>query len=396
MKKLDLVPRDFSTFKKVQCSIALGILLATSAPIAAEESRATSIIEHSVLVDISQTKQRLVVAGERGNILISDNDGQTWLPIATPVTEMITAVFFLENGYGWAVGHDSNILFSSDNGSTWQLQYDGLALKQLEIEQQITNFNQQLNTSQTQLTALTAGTDGSSIAELEDSIAFIKDELDYLTEKSSNLAVDPLLDVWFIDQNNGFVIGSFGQILSTQNGGKSWQNISDDIGNEYGLHLNSIIGDNEGNLIIVGESGTFIRSMNNGKSWQTLNFPYNGSLFGALVSKSSKQLYTFGLKGNLFVSSDLGNNWQQLPTQVDETLNSATELNDGRILVVGNSGIKFIVNQDLTISQLPASNRLSLVSSTQTETGRLLTVGLGGIQTFDQLFGSTEQLMEQH
>ena len=53
-------------------------------------------------------------------------------------------------------------------------------------------------------------------------------------------AENPLLDVWFDDDKSGFVVGAFGLILRTTDGGTSWEPWLHAIDNPKGLHLYAV------------------------------------------------------------------------------------------------------------------------------------------------------------
>ena len=82
------------------------------------------------LFDITRAGERLVAVGERGLIIVSDDDGRNWQQAAVPVSATLTAVSFPTPDKGWAVGHAGIILHRDDGGSSWHLQFDGNAVNQ--------------------------------------------------------------------------------------------------------------------------------------------------------------------------------------------------------------------------------------------------------------------------
>src|SRR5688500_13031183 len=65
----------------------------------------------SLLLDLAVAGERLVAVGERGHVLLSDDRGSSWRQAkSVPTRIMLTAVFFIDAQYGWAVGHDETIL----------------------------------------------------------------------------------------------------------------------------------------------------------------------------------------------------------------------------------------------------------------------------------------------
>src|SRR5688500_4980503 len=118
----------------------------------------------SLLLDLAVAGSRLVAVGERGQVLLSDDQGATWRQAkSVPTRTMLTAVFFTDASYGWAVGHDETILNTVDGGETW------------------------------------------------------------IRSHFAPEAQQPLLDLWFANRVSGIAVGAYGAYLTTNDGGRSWQ-----------------------------------------------------------------------------------------------------------------------------------------------------------------------------
>ncbi|MBV6827356.1 YCF48-related protein [Pseudomonas sp. PD9R] len=193
---------------------------------------------------------RVVAVGERGSILLSDDQGVSWQPasVATQRNATLTAVAALDDQHLLAVGHDGWILRSADSGSSWQeIRYD------------------------------------SELGE-------------------------PLLGIWSSDGNNVMAFGSFGKFYQSLDAGQTWKAQSLDIDS---AHLNSMAGGSDGRRMLVGEQGLVLRTADAGQSWQTLPAFYSGSLFG-IVRLSASDWVTYGMRGHVFVSHDFGDSWAQI------------------------------------------------------------------------------------
>jgi len=231
-------------------------------------------MERLLLVDAIHQGSRVVAVGDRGYIVLSDDNGKTWRRAKSPAAPLLTAVEFVDAKSGWAVGHDSVILATTDGGETWAQQFSAPA------EQR------------------------------------------------------PLLDVHFVDKSNGFAIGAYGAFFETADGGKSWNPrkvIEDD------KHLNAFIPLPEGRLLILGEAGTILASQDAGKTWAAIPSPYKGSLFGGLVADDGA-VVAFGLRGRIFRSTDSGKNWKAIDNASVATLMDGSKLPDGALVVAGNGG----------------------------------------------------------
>ena len=41
-----------------------------------------------------------------------------------PTRQLLTAIDFVDDKHGWAVGHDATVLSTGDGGQSWQVQYE--------------------------------------------------------------------------------------------------------------------------------------------------------------------------------------------------------------------------------------------------------------------------------
>ena len=130
-------------------------------PALAANSQILPLAEKSLLLDGQVIGDRIIVVGERGHILLSEDHGVSWQQQETPTRANLTSVFFIDPANGWAAGHDSVILQTNDSGRHWQQVY----------------------------------------ADPEDE--------------------RPILDLWFRDMNHGYAVGAYGLFLTTEDGGKS-------------------------------------------------------------------------------------------------------------------------------------------------------------------------------
>jgi photosystem II stability/assembly factor-like uncharacterized protein len=248
--------------------------------------------------------KRLVAAGQRGHIVYSDDGGGSWRQASVPVSSDLVAIQFPEPQHGWAVGHDGVVLHSVDAGATWKLQLDGRVIaKELKTAYDRDGVAPQLQAAAKRLTA--QGADQS------------------------------LLDVWFDSESSGFVVGAFGLVFHTEDGGATWHPWLDRIDNPNGLHLNAIrrIG---GVTVIVGEQGTMLKFNPERNRFEALATPYQGSYFG--VTGSEGALLAYGLRGNAYRSTDAGASWTKIETGVRVGLTAASVLPDGRLVLVSQAG----------------------------------------------------------
>ncbi|MEG0967688.1 MAG: YCF48-related protein [Pseudomonas sp.] len=308
--------------------MAMGLWASTVEAAASETpvySTESAKAEKSLLLDVTRAGDRLIAVGDRGHVLFSDDQGKSWTQSKVPTRQLLTAVYFVDAKHGWAVGHDAQILVSADGGVTWTRQFEDL---QREA---------------------------------------------------------PLLDVWFKDTQHGFAVGAYGALLETTDGGKQWDDVADRLDNEDQFHLNGIAQVKDAGLFIVGEQGSMFRSSDDGQTWQKLEGPYQGSLFGVIGTAQPRTLLAYGLRGNLYRSTDFGDNWQQIELNaargaLEFGLASATLLDDGSLVLVGNGGTVLRSSDDgQTFSVYNRSDRIALAGVTGKNGGGLVLVGQGGV-----------------
>jgi photosystem II stability/assembly factor-like uncharacterized protein len=128
-----------------------------------------------------------------------------------------------------------------------------------------------------------------------------------------------LFDVWAVDTNIVWAVGSNGSILKTNDGGKTWVRItSPQIPPATAFQSISMVGHND--IWISGESGTVINSRDGGNTWTIFdtNFFHNGLMQGihAINSQTAYVVGGFpvsnGYRGFIARTADGGQTWDSL------------------------------------------------------------------------------------
>jgi photosystem II stability/assembly factor-like uncharacterized protein len=244
---------------------------------------------------------------------------------------MLTAVFFVDSEYGWAVGHDETILNTADGGETWTRSHFAPEAQQ------------------------------------------------------------PLLDLWFANRVSGIAVGAYGAYFTTNDGGRHWSSAkfspppatatpSTDEEPPPDYHLNRIVG--VGNrLYVAAEGGKLYRSDDRGASWRMLPSPYEGSFFG-LVPIRGEGLLAFGLRGHLFRSADAGETWTALDSHTTAMLTDGVAMNDLRVVIGGLSGV-LLVSADAgeTFKLTQQDDRKGIAALLPGPAGTVVVAGEGGVRT---------------
>ena len=268
-----------------------------------------------LLLDAAHLGSRIVAVGDRGYILYSDDQGASWSRAKAPAAPLLTAVHFADAKNGWAVGHDTVILATTDGGATWTPQFSAPA------EQR------------------------------------------------------PLLDVLFLSAQEGIAIGAYGAYYETADGGKSWNArkvLEDD------KHMNALVKLADGKLVILGEAGTILTSADSGKAWTVVPSPYKGSLFGGIVADDGA-VVAFGLRGRIYRSTDAGKTWNQVDNASQATLMGGTKLPDGALVLAGAAGTVLVSrDHGQSFQPADSGGTRALAGATLGPPNAILVLGEGG------------------
>lgn len=238
--------------------------------------------EHAPLLAAVVVGSRLVAAGDFGTILLSDDGGRSWRQAqSVPTRVTLTALQFVDERHGWAVGHSGVVLSTDDGGERWSLRYRA----------------------------------GSDVA---------------------------LFSVRFDDLRRGLVVGSFGFAMRTDDGGANWRRISmgdadahlyqiftdprgatwiaGEMGSVYrsddGEHFERVevpypgslwggMASADGSILLWGMGGTLLRSTDGGRSWRETTTGTQNPITAA-CPLPDRRLVLVGLGGTVLVSTDGG------------------------------------------------------------------------------------------
>lgn len=341
--------------KSLACLLVLTALAATPATGLAAElpdtlSRPATLSDlapRSMLSAVTRAGERLVAVGERGHIIVSDDQGSSWQQRPSPVSVTLTSVCFSDDQQGWAVGHRGVVLHTADAGNNWTLQYDGQRFAEAAYQQ--------------------ARAQGS--------------ELEYSTEMLIEDGPDkPFLDVQCLGQQSVVAVGAYGLGVRSNDGGASWTPLLGLMEGTEQSHVNAVLAVGDA-LYMAGEMGGLYRSNAAGHQLERLSQPYEGSYFGLLGDTSN--LLAFGLRGHAFVSNDGGQHWRQLAVPTSQSLTAGSLLPDGALLLTDAAGSGWLSrDQGHSFQPVRAEHRFPLTELLPLADGSVLAVGANGITRF--------------
>ena len=283
--------------------------------------------ERAVLLSASRADKRLVAVGERGIVVLSDDEGLSWRQAATPTSVTLTAVHFTDRD-GWAVGHGGVVLASSDRGERWTVQLDGR------------------RAAQTVLEAARSSNDPKALSEAQRLVAEGPDK--------------PFMDIVVRGERKLLAVGAYGLALASEDGGKSWVSWVPRLPNPKGLHLYAARqrGDK---LLLAGEQGLVLLSTDGGSSFRRIDTPYKGTFFAAEFL-GDQDIVLAGLRGNALRSLDGGTTWAPIASPMPVSITASALDVDGRLVSANQAGFVMSLQADQLVPSngkpLPAINGL--------------------------------------
>ena len=309
----------------------------------------------AAILAVTRAGERLVAVGERGIVLLSDDSGRSWRQVVTPVRASLTTVTFVGEKKGWVAGHMGVILHTEDGGESWVKQFDGIQAAALAL----------------------AAAEKRAAAEPDPDK---REDLLYSAQRLVDDGPDkPFLDLCFLDESTGFVVGAFNLMFRTTDGGATWAPWQDRVENPMELHFYGIRSAGE-TFYIAGEQGMLLRSTDGGAHFTTVASPYEGSYFG-LVTDPAGSIVVFGLRGNAYRSDDGGESWERVETGIPVSLSAGIRLAGGEVVLVSQAGDILVSNDGgRSFQRQPDGQPVPATDIVQTADGGLVIASLRGIQ----------------
>lgn len=284
-------------------------------------ARTRGLALKSVCLDITRAGDRLVAVGERGHVLLSDDQGRQWRQArSVPTRTTLTAVHSVDARQLWAVGHGGVILGSSDGGENWKL--------------------------------VLGRADGK----------------------------DVLLSIHVDADGRGLAVGGFGAAFATADGGASWQRRELIAGEEGERHLNRIFTSGRSTWLIAAEGGHVLRSEDRGEHWQAVKTPYGGSLWhGAALPGGA--LLVCGMRGNIVRSGDDGRSWTHQAIAGAGSLTAVAHNGASTLVLVGVDGT-LVTSRDggATLALRQQGDRATLTGAVFLPSGALAVASAAGVR----------------
>ncbi len=339
---------------------ALGALAATggrAGEVLDQPARMSALAERRLITGIARAGDRLVAVGQRGHVVHSNDGGRIWVQAVVPVSSDLTAVSFVDPKTGYATGHDGVVLGTRDGGLSWQRLLDGRKANALLLEHV------------------------ERRVAAPDATEHDRKLLDEARRNAEAGPDKPFLDLWFANADEGFVVGAYGLVMRTADGGRSWEPWFDRIDNPGLLNLYAIRAA-RGVVYIVGEGGLLLKLDASAKRFIALPSPYKGSLFGLAATKAG--VLAFGMRGHAFMSTDDGATWAPVDTRLAASIVGGAVAANGTVALVDQGGgIAFSTDGGATFARSPIVSQVPLAAVAFASASSLVLGGPRGLRTID-------------
>ena len=283
-----------------------------------------------------------IVIGYGGKILSTSDGGFTWTQTNAGLNRALYRVRFVDANNGWISGQEGLLLHTTDGGKTWERQKSGTDVYLFSLY----FIDAQHGYAVGDKSILLETRDGGANWAMHKIISASAKEL---SAEEAVASQDPVLyDVQFLDANTGWVVGEFGKIYHTTDGGQTWseqeqsllgEEVVDilDIPTFFGVHM---IDAQHG--IVAGLDGKIARTQD-GVSWKfekmKLDYPIVDPLFNPMLFADGNG-WAIGAAGEVVRTSGQGQ-WQRakLGMEVVTWLRGMSWVNAQNGWIVGGFGL---------------------------------------------------------
>jgi len=179
--------------------------------------------------------------------------------------------------------------------------------------------------------------------------------------------------VSYISPNVISIVGEFGTIIKSTNGGLNWFFQSSNTAE----HLYSVDFKDENYGIAVGRNGIILKTTNGGINWIVQNSGTTNAL-NCVSCLNLDDCIVVGASGLILKTSDGGNEWDIIPSGTTWNLNGVSYLDPSKIIIVGLATILISSNGGVDWTNHPDASGKLLRGIDCIDELNYLTVGHGG------------------
>ena len=295
------------------------------------------------------TGDTFVAVGYAGRILRTEDAGDTWEDVESGVIWSLNSVDF-SGEYGWAVGQNGAVVHTRDAGKTWTVQ-------QADTDKMImaVSFVDQLH-------GWACGDESYWMWTDNGGETWNVERMDVsqigLTNNTS-LAVPDIIyySVQFLDENVGWMVGEYGNVRSTTDGGKTWDaqhgSLLDELVTRGGVRDVMVMGaffkvvfSDPDNGLLVGAGGAIATTTDGGQAWHWVAREGSNAdipplhLYDVGAPGQNGRLVLTGMNGIVLDTNDSGASWNpvETPEGLYTWINAIAFGDDGKGVLVGGKG----------------------------------------------------------
>lgn len=280
--------------------------------------------------------------GDLGRIFHTTNGGLSWEIQNAGTKRPFVAVTCLDNQRLWAAGQAGQIAMTADGGKTWKTVTSGTDRQLLDIDFADANVGLAVGDYGRIIRTTDGGNTWSPVAvppdtKLPPDIAEVVEPGDIL-----------FYAVHFADAQHAWVVGEFGVILASSDGGQTFVPQTSPVETTlFGVYF----ADAQRGWA-TGMEATLLQTTDGGVTWTKVPVEtpkgFALALYDIAVDDDSKVGWAVGNNGYLLNSMDAGQTWQR--AQVSKQLGSVwfrgvSILPDGRGFAVGSNGMVVATDQ---------------------------------------------------
>lgn len=321
----------------IASAVALALVPLVHANVAVDDERTQLLSNetpHDRLFSILFEGNSGIAVGEAGLIKTTTDGGDTWLRQEAPTD--LALIDIASNGTrSIAVGQVGLILVRDGDGP-WRKVESGTDRRLLQVDINKEGLAFIVGAFGTLLKSTDGGDSWASVApKWEELYEKASGTLAAIRDEPTNYIVDVRED------GSALIGGEYGQIMYSSDGGECWQIAyrHPSRGERSVPTLFSMDIREDGVGFAVGQSGLVLRTSNSGLSWEALDTGVSAALFG-VDSTADGQVIVVGQRASLR-SSDNGETWKSVDA-LDLTLNWYSDIGrspnapDGEFIAVGH------------------------------------------------------------
>jgi len=238
------------------------------------------------LNDVAYTSSKIIAIGTSGKIITSDNDGKDWEIIPSGTTGSLNAIKMFEQ-VGYILG-DQVLLKTENGGNSW------VALNKPDNVYPVLTKMYFYSADIGYLFG-----EGKLYKTVDGGKSWKKQ-----TAPNSSYAQNAM---WMISENQGFMCGPNKSLVSTKNGGDSWEDLKLPDGLSYSARFNTLNFTSNTVGYVSDDSGNIYQTTDAGENWKKIS---NTATPSKIIFIDANTAYSVNIYGEfLYKTTDAGLTW---------------------------------------------------------------------------------------